>query len=182
MSPNRIGSSFELGYPALAEERQWGAISIDFHLGLMPSDALISNVNLVPFCGDQVVVLRLADGRAQIPGGTREPGEAWMDTLRRELNEEAGAVLTSFMHIGAWRWTSSSGRPYRPHLPYPTAYRVVGYGDVEITGMPTNPPGGEQVAAVDVVTIEEAETWFRDWDRGDLGELYRLAAQMRGFE
>jgi 8-oxo-dGTP pyrophosphatase MutT (NUDIX family) len=169
----------EVDYPALAAKRRWGSVAIDFHPGLEPEDSLISNVNLVPFCGDGMVVLQLANGRTEMPGGTREPGEAWPDTLRRELVEEAGAKLVAFSHIGAWRWVTSASRPYRPHLPFPTAYRLVGYGDVELIGAPTNPPDGEQVVAVDVVSIEEAEARFRAWDRGDIAELYRLAYRLR---
>jgi 8-oxo-dGTP pyrophosphatase MutT (NUDIX family) len=167
------------GFPDLFIRRTWGSVTIDFHLDLMPLDELISNVNIVPFCGNGLVVLRLENGRYEMPGGTREPNEAWLDTLRRELVEEAGAELTSFTHIGAWQWTTAAGEPYRSHLPHPIAYRVVGYGEVAITGEPTNPADGEQVATVEVLSLADAVARFLAGNRPDLADLYRLADQIR---
>ena len=67
---------------------------------------------------------------------------------RRELLEEAGAQLLTFELFGAWHCRSSAPAPYRPHLPHPESYRVVGYGEVALVGAPTNPPDGEQVIEV----------------------------------
>ena len=97
----------------------------------------------------------------------------------RELIEEAGARLITFDPFGAWHCFSTAPKPYRPHLPHPEFYRVVGYGPVEIIGSPENPEGGEQVASVEFVPIEEAVQRFRDINRFELGELYQLAARVR---
>jgi len=165
----------------LFEDIHWGTVSTHFERRAdLPSDAMISNVTVVPFIGDWVVIIRLSDGRYEVPGGTREPGESFLDTARRELIEEAGARLLNYQPFGAWRCHSSNDRPYRPHLPHPDFYRVVGYGDVELVSQPTNPTDGEQVAAVEVVTIEAAADAFIEWGRPDLADLYRLAAQLRG--
>ncbi len=166
-------------YPALTIRRYWNTQTIDFFPWDLPPDELIANVNIVPFCGDRVVVLTETNGRPSIPGGTREPGEAWLDTLRRELIEEAGAAFVNFQLMGAWRWTTTAPAPYRPHLPHPTAYRLVGYGDVEITGVPTNPDDGEQIASVDLVSVPEAMRRFLAADRADIADLYRLAERLR---
>lgn len=141
----------EVEFPNLAARSSWGPMTNAFRLGLFPPDELISNVSIVPFCDDKLVVLRLENGRHEPPGGTREPNEAWIDTLRRELVEEAGAELKSFSYVGSWQWTTAAAQPYRPHLPHPTGYRVVGVGEISITGEPTNPANGEQVAAVEVL-------------------------------
>lgn len=173
------GISLETDYPGLAMQRTWGSVMIDFHLGMMPEDERISNVNIVPFSGDGVVVLRLTNGHYEMPGGTREPDEAWLDTLRRELIEEAGAELKSFTRIGAWSWTTSSPLPYRPHLPHPTTYRVVGFGEIALVGEPTNPADGEQVAAVEILSLPDAVARFSQGGRSDLAALYRLASRLR---
>jgi hypothetical protein len=39
---------------------------------------------MVPSTGGRYAIIRLADGRWEIPGGTLEPGEHWRDALRRE--------------------------------------------------------------------------------------------------
>ena len=145
----------------------------------MPPLNLISNVNLVPFKADRWLVLRLQTGEWEIPGGTLEPGESYSDAIRRELIEEAGARLITFELLGAWHCFSTASKPYRPHLPHPEFYRLVGYGAVEIIGNPENPEGGEQVASVEFVTIEEAVKRFSDINRFELAELYRLAVRVR---
>jgi 8-oxo-dGTP pyrophosphatase MutT (NUDIX family) len=165
----------------LFEDIHWGTISAQFERrSELPPDALISNVTVVPFIADRVVIIRLADGRYEVPGGTREPDEAYFDTARRELIEEAGARLLNYTPFGAWRCTSSAAKPYRPHLPHPQFYRVAGFGEVELVSQPTNPPDGEQVAAVEVVSVDAAADAFITSGRPDLADLYRLAAQLRG--
>lgn len=165
----------------LFEDTRWGAVSAQFERRAdAPPDALISNVTVVPFAGDLVVIIRLVDGSYEVPGGTREAGETILDTARRELIEEAGARLIDYLPFGAWHCYSSSEKPYKSHLPHPEFYRLVGYGTVELTGQPTNPADGEQVAGVEVLTVAAAAERFVASGRPDLADLYRLAARVRG--
>jgi 8-oxo-dGTP diphosphatase len=145
----------------------------------MPPPHLISNVNVVPYVGDQWLVIRLENGNWEIPGGTLEPDESYLDAVRRELLEEAGAQLLTFQIFGAWKCISEAPKPYRSHLPHPEFYRLVGYGEVELVGLPLNPSDAEQVASVELVAIDEAARRYRSVGRDDLAELYLLAAAMR---
>jgi 8-oxo-dGTP diphosphatase len=149
------------------------------NLDMLPPH-LISNVNVVPYVGDQWLVIRLENGNWEIPGGTLEPDESYLDAARRELLEEAGARLLTFQIFGAWKCISEAPKPYRPHLPHPEFYRLVGYGEVELVGLPLNPSDAEQVASVELVTLDEAARRYRSVGRDDLAELYLLAAAMRG--
>ena len=167
-------------FPNLFGDTSWGTITCRFEpLNEMPPLNLISDVNLVPCKGDRWLILRLQTGEWEVPGGTLEPGESYSDAIRRELIEEAGARLITFEPLGAWHCFSTASRPYRPHLPHPEFYRLVGYGTVEIIGNPENPEGGEQVASVEFVPIEAAVQRFRNINRFELAELYQLAAQVR---
>jgi len=165
-------------YPDLFAPRDWGFLSWQFTLNI-PPDSLIANVNLVPFVGDQCVILHFENGKWEIPGGTLEPGEHYLATVHREALEEAGARVDSFHPLGAWACHSPLDKPYRPHMPHPDFFRLVGYGDVELITQPTMPEGGEKVARVEIVPIPEAERRFRSCDRADLADLYRLAAHLR---
>lgn len=168
-------------FPNLFRETSWQTGTCTFvYLDEMPPIDLISNVNLVPFKGNRWLVLRLQTGEWEIPGGTLEPGESYSYTIRRELIEEAGARLITFEPFGAWHCFSTAPKPYRPHLPHPEFYRLVGYGAVEIIGTPENPEDGEKVESVEFVSIREAVQRFSAINRFDLAELYQLAAKVRG--
>ena len=177
-APDQIG--IQSNFPNLFADTTWGTVTCRFEpLNEMPPLDLISNVNLVPFKGDRWLMLRLQTGEWEVPGGTLEPGESYADAISRELIEEAGARLITFEPLGAWHCFSTASKPYRPHLPHPEFYRLVGYGAVEIIGNPENPEGGEQVASVEFVTIEEAAQRFRSINRFELAELYQLTARIR---
>ena len=166
-------------YPNLFAETSWGTVSLNFELrDAPPPNHLISNINVVPFVGDRCVVIRFMSGEWEMPGGTLEPGETYMDAARRELMEEAGARLLTLQTFGAWRCHSSEPEPYRPHLPHPDFYRLAAYGQVELVGAPLNPEGGEHVVSVESLPVEEAVRLFIDSGRPDLAELYKLAATL----
>lgn len=172
-------------YPDLAQpfRWKWGPIDAEFELlGEMPEDGLIANVRIVPFVGERVVVLKMADGNWDHPGGTREPGEPVQETARRELIEEAGADLVSFQPFGVIRCHSLRTEPYRPHMPHPDFFHLVVTADVELFSEPTNPEGElEKTTEVRTVTLEEAVSRFTTRDDGGLwmADMYRLGVSVR---
>jgi 8-oxo-dGTP pyrophosphatase MutT (NUDIX family) len=109
---------------------------------------------------------------------TLEPGEGYLETIRREALEEAGAHLISFRLFGAWKCHALGG-PYRPHLPHPKFYRVV--GEVELRSAPANPPSTETITAVEAVSLETAVARLAasgQQHHRALAELYQLASQL----
>jgi 8-oxo-dGTP diphosphatase len=182
MKERRVNQELQLtDFPHLFKEELWpgGPLQVRFELRETPPLAnLIANVNIVSRVGDTWLIIKLADGSWEIPGGTLEPGESYFGAARRELLEEAGARLVSFRLFGAWHCTSLAAQPYRPHLPFPEFYRVVGMGEIELVQQPENPVDGEPVVQVELVAIETAIKRFAAMGRLDLAELYRLAAMI----
>lgn len=168
-------------YPNLLQTYNWGKVISSFQVfNDLPPESLISNVNIVPFINEKCVLIRLDNGNWEIPGGTLEPNENYLSALKRELIEEAGArLVSSFTTFGAWKFISSAEKPYKPHLPHPIYYRVVGYGDVELVSSPVIPEDGEKVVAVEAMTLQEAMQNFINIGRSDLAELYEIAADLR---
>lgn len=167
------------GFPTLSKGIEWGPIEGCFTMDYAVDEALISNISIIPMVGDQYVVIKLANGKWELAGGTLEPGEQHMIALEREVKEELGAELKSFTVFGCFKCHSSASEPYRAHIPHPDFVRLVGYGEVEIVGEPLNPPDGETVIAVEVVDIAEAVRRFEEIGRYDIAELYQLAHNLR---
>ncbi|BBH20072.1 hypothetical protein Back11_14170 [Paenibacillus baekrokdamisoli] len=165
-------------YPNLFQKAIWGKIELEFRMDL-PESHLISNVNIVPFVNNECVVIRLENGQWEIPGGTLEKGEYYLDTIKRELIEEAGATLHSFHPFGGWKCYSHHLQPYKPHLPHPEFYRIVGYGEVQLVSLPQIPADGEKVVAVESMSVQDAVNKFQQVGRNDLAELYQLAKTIR---
>jgi 8-oxo-dGTP diphosphatase len=171
-------------YPALfgRTEMSWAAIETRFELLSGELDvALLARVYVVPFVGDDCVVVGFGtDGSQWGPaGGGLEPGETYLDGLRRELREEAGACLESYTPFGVLHCRSHAPR-WWPHLPHPDYDCLYGYGDVELVGDPEVPEsGGEGIAAVELLPPERGVALLAGKGRVWEADLYRLAAALR---
>lgn len=113
-------------------------------------EELVSRLHLVAVTNEsKIVVCRSAQGWRFLPGGTREPGESLYDLARRELMEEAGALLQGGLrYFSAHVADSQRDQPYLPHLPHPRAYWAYAIADVRVVGAPINPIDGETVVEV----------------------------------
>lgn len=167
-------------FPTLFNTVDWGVVKAKFSLTNTIDERLVSNVSIIPCIGDKYVVFQIDNGVWELPGGTLEVEEKYIDALSREVMEELGGKLISYKVFGQFDCQSSAEKPYKPHIPHPKFVRLVGYGEVQLIGKPLNPEGGEQVIAVEVVTIDEAISRFEEIDRHDIAELYKLAHLMRG--
>lgn len=145
----------------------------------VPDTSRLQSVNMVPFVGDRVLVITLADGHIMLPGGTREHGESLLQTITREMMEETGHGIDSCHPFLVLENISHDDRPWRPWLTHPEFERLVCLGNVHPVGEPENPAGAEQIAQIHRFTPEEAVRFLDDAGRPELGEVYAFAAEMR---
>lgn len=78
----------ESDYPYLIQEHTWawGPVKTRFVAGEPTSFDLVSNVNIAPFDDSGWLIVRQEIGWG-IVGGILEPGENYLDALKRELHE-----------------------------------------------------------------------------------------------
>ena len=130
--------------PAVATEEQvWGEHRLRLNAyagGLDVPDALVTSVRGVLALADRVLVMKAPDGQHLMPGGRREPGEGYFDTLRREMREETGWEVEVGDMLGVLHFRHLTPKPEGHAYPYPdflhlvyacTAARKVGVGDGE---------------------------------------------------
>lgn len=168
--------------PALSQPISWGPVTARFQPITSVGEidiTQISNISIVPMVGDQVVIMQLEDGRWELPGGTLEEGEHYVTALEREVMEEMGATLVDYHVFGYFQCISDAQTPYRPYIPHPSFVRLTVYGQVQLHHQPLNPPDGEQVAVVDIVSIEEAIKRLSHTGRQDLADFYQLGYDIR---
>ena len=155
------GSELSVRYPALFAKIfwEWGPISAQFRASSHPPPLTqLAKVRLVPFIGDDVVIIRMTDGNWDHPGGTMEPGESHEAALAREAMEEAGALVSNFNIFGVFDCISHNPEPYRSHYPHPEFSQIIGIGDVELVTSPNTVKSDEleAITSVEVVTVNEA--------------------------
>jgi 8-oxo-dGTP diphosphatase len=167
-------------YPGLFAPQRWEWAGIDAKFSTaLPSANLVTNVHVVGFVGDRIVVCRDARGFWFLPGGTREPAESVERCADRELQEEAGARLAGPMQwLGAHHCVSDHPSPYRSHQPHPEKAWLWTTAEVVLCSQPTNPADGEQVLEVRAVEVAEAKRLLTT-DAGWYPELVALAVEMR---
>ncbi|WP_078860009.1 NUDIX domain-containing protein [Streptomyces rubellomurinus] len=168
-------------FPALHAPQYWawGRYDAQFSTAL-PPDELVTNIHLVGFQGDAVVLCRDDRDHWFLPGGTREQDESIASCLTRELREEAGArLLGEPGWLGAHRCRTDDPVPYRPWQPHPEKAWLWGWAEVAVDSEPTNPADGEQVVEVRAVPAAEAQrlllTGHEEW----WAELIGLAVELR---
>ncbi len=177
-APDDTGAD-ETRYPALfAPGRwEWGGFDVQFSTAV-PPDELVTNIHLVGFVGERVVVCRDRPEHWFLPGGTREPGESIDECVSRELREEAGARLVGpLYHLGAHDCVTDRPAPYRAHQPHPRKAWLWCSADVVVDAEPTNPADGEQVTEVRAVDLATARRLLRD--EPFLPDLVTLAGDLR---
>ncbi|WP_067708770.1 NUDIX hydrolase [Nocardia yamanashiensis] len=156
---------------------EWGGLDVQFSTEL-PHDDLVTNIHVVSFVGDRIVLCRDDRDVWFIPGGTREASESVLDCVIRELREEAGAELAGPLHwFGAHYGTSDHAEPYQPWQPHPHKAWLWCTAEVALTSAPTNPDDAEHVLEVGAFPLAEAVVRAAT-DGPHMPELLTLAAEL----
>lgn len=156
---------------------EWGGLDVQFSTEL-PPDELVTNIHVICFVGDEIVLCHDARDFWLVPGGTREEAESVESCVIRELKEEAGAELAGPLHwIGAHHGITDRPEPYRPWQPHPHKAWLWCTADVTLTGPPTNPADGEQILEVRTFPIQEA-IHLSATDGPHMPELLTLATEL----
>jgi 8-oxo-dGTP pyrophosphatase MutT (NUDIX family) len=93
--------------------------------GEIPPLALVTSVRAIVLSDESVVVVRAPEGLHLLPGGRREPGEALVDTLTREVLEETGWTIGQIQLIGFKHYHHITPKPAGYLYPYPDFLQLV---------------------------------------------------------
>lgn len=174
----RVNVTLAERYPLLhAPVRwEWGGLDVRFSTEL-PPDELVTNIHVVCFVGDHIVLCRDDRDIWLVPGGTREANESVDECVRRELLEEAGArPVGPIRWFGAHHARSDRSAPYRDWQPHPHIAFLWCTADVVVDSTPTNPGDAEQIQEVRLFTRAEAiRSAATDGDH--MSELVALAIE-----
>jgi 8-oxo-dGTP diphosphatase len=148
----------EAAYPVLfgTTQASWAPIDLRFELLTGQVDpARIARVFVVPFIGEACVVVGFKHGDWGPAGGGLEPGESVQAAPERELAEEAGGRLLTYMPFAGLHRHSRAPAPIGPMSR--TRLRLpVRLWRVELVGPPQLNDGPERTVAVQVLAPEAA--------------------------
>jgi 8-oxo-dGTP pyrophosphatase MutT (NUDIX family) len=162
-------------YPSLYQSRDRGTIDEFLIVNSPIPEELIGNAYMIGVSKEKYLYIIQDGNKLEIPGGKKDIGEGHIETIKREMLEEAGVAIESYDVFGAWHLVLRSNKSLYPHLPHPEMYMVVGFGEVRKICEPSNPIGTIQTKEVKFDSIENAVKAFRESKRDDLADLYQLA-------
>ena len=111
-----------LGEPVAEEDVVWGDLPIyaAYYVTSEPlPEELVTSVRAVVLCGELVLVSRNRDAVHALPGGRREPGESFEETLRREVLEETGYAIGRPRRLGVAHLRHLAPKPAGYPFPHP---------------------------------------------------------------
>jgi 8-oxo-dGTP pyrophosphatase MutT (NUDIX family) len=91
----------------------------------LPPLAFVTSVRAVVLKDSSVMVVRDPDSTHILPGGRREPDEALIDTLTREVLEETGWAIDEPRLLGIKHFHHLTSIPPKYRYPYPDFLQVV---------------------------------------------------------
>src|SRR5688500_13642714 len=91
----------------------------------IPPLGLVTSVRAIILNDTSVIVVRAPEGMHLLPGGRREPGEALVDTLTREVLEETGWTLSQIHLIGLKHYHHLTPEPTGYRYPYPDFLQLI---------------------------------------------------------
>jgi 8-oxo-dGTP diphosphatase len=156
-----------------------GALRMVFEMGTdFPGD-LTGTVKMVAYTGDKYLAVRSPSGWWE-PGGKPEPGEDYLETIRREMLEETGCRVIDFTLFGAFRCYSLRDAPPEPGLLWPEFYFLWGYGEVIQVAQP-QPTPTEEILEIGFAPLEETCRRLQATPGAGplLVDIYRLADRLR---
>lgn len=94
-------------------------------------DEIVTSVRCIVKVGSEIVVCTNRDGTHPMPGGRREPGESFVQTAAREVEEETGWLIRpgSFGLIGWLHLEHLKAQPADWPYPHPDFCQVVGVAE-----------------------------------------------------
>jgi len=139
--------------------------------GEEPEAGLCSSAYVLAFEGDKILMADLDRG-VDIPGGHIDPGETPEQAMRRETQEETGAIIGQAQLLGLQQVTLLGDKPVGYAYPYPTSYQLMYFTRDFQMGVFT-----EDEDSNGPVFIERAHAETIPWIQKNLA-LYRHALEM----
>ena len=90
-----------------------------------PSEQFVTSVRCLVFQNDSILVLRNRKGNHILPGGRREEGETFEQTLRREVAEETGWTVESISRLGFIHLKHLKPKPPGYQFLHPHFFQIV---------------------------------------------------------
>lgn len=114
-----VGTGYNITWLPLPNE-----IALILDDQLPPLSAITSALALA-FDGERILMTNLRQRGWDIPGGHLDPGETPEAAMRREVMEEAGALLTDVQLLGYQRIRLLGQVPDGYRYPYPDSYQIL---------------------------------------------------------